>query len=134
MALAEAGIDPGTKAVATECLWQLAASDSSITLAVLTSEDGFEIASYRAREISGRIAAMSSSLQALSAALAREARIGGTKSLIIEAHGGAVVVLGLETVSRRASLSIVSSGGPTLGQLLWAGRNCCTELEQALGR
>ena len=54
-------------------LEELGAGNSGISLAVLTSEDGFEIAAYRGTETSRRIAAMSSSLQALSEAISREA-------------------------------------------------------------
>ncbi len=117
-----------------QCLEELGASSSGITLAVVTSEDGFEIAAYRGGAISGRIAAMSSSLEALAEAITREASLGKNRSLIIEAENGAVLVLGLDSTTPRASLSVVAQAGETLGQLLWAARNCCKSLERALQR
>jgi predicted regulator of Ras-like GTPase activity (Roadblock/LC7/MglB family) len=110
----------------------LGQANRSIELAVLTSEDGFEIAAYRGQVISGRIAAMSSSLQALSEAITREAGLHNTRNLIIEAETGTILIIGLQSPTIRASLSVVASTGETLGQLLWAARNCSKTLEQVL--
>jgi len=110
----------------------LGATNRGISLAVLTSEDGFEIAAYRAAAVSGRIAAMSSSLQALSEAMTREAGLAGTRCLVIEAENGTIIVLGIDSTAPRMSLAVVASNEETLGTLLWAARNCCKSLEQAL--
>jgi len=119
-------------AFAVQQLDALGQTSAGIQLAVLTSEDGFEIAAYRGHAISGRIAAMSSSLQALSEAITREAGLNSPRSLIIEAEGGTILILGTTVASARVSLSVVASSADTLGQLLWAARNCCKTLEQAL--
>jgi predicted regulator of Ras-like GTPase activity (Roadblock/LC7/MglB family) len=119
-------------AFAVQQLEALGQASAAIELAVLTSEDGFEIAAYRGQAISGRIAAMSSSLQALSEAITREAGLSNTRSLIIEAETGTILILGLQTEKVRVSLSVVASNRETLGQVLWAARNCCKTLEQAL--
>jgi predicted regulator of Ras-like GTPase activity (Roadblock/LC7/MglB family) len=113
-------------------LQELGAGQPAVILAVLTSDDGFEIAAYRGGINSGRVAAMSSSLQALSEALVREAGIGAGCSVILEAQGGAIAVVRLAGTTLRASLSVVASGDETLGQLLWAARNCCQMLERDL--
>jgi uncharacterized protein len=134
MALAESRLNPEMKTVAAGYLQALGEGDSGVTLAVLTSDDGFEVASYHARGLSGRIAAMSSSLQALGTAMAREVGLGQPRCLIIESRGGTILVLGLATASPRLSLTVVGSSDVTLGQLLWAARNCRRQLEQALPR
>lgn len=113
-------------------LQELGTGQSAVMLAVLTSDDGFEIAAYRGGVNSGRVAAMSSSLQALSEALVREAGIGAGCSVILEAEEGAIAVVRLACAAPRASLSVVASGGETLGRLLWVARNCCQLLEQDL--
>ena len=118
--------------VATRRLQELGAGQPAVALAVLTSDDGFEIAAYRGGTNSGRVAAMSSSLQALSEALVREANLGAGCSVILEAQEGAIAVVRLAAGNLRASLSVVTSGGGTLGQLLWAARNCCQLLEEEL--
>ena len=113
-------------------LQDLGSRQPAVILAVLTSDDGFEIAAYRGSVNSGRVAAMSSSLQALSEALVREAGIGAGCSVILEAQEGAIAVVRLACAAPRASLSIVASSGETLGRLLWVARNCCQLLEQDL--
>jgi predicted regulator of Ras-like GTPase activity (Roadblock/LC7/MglB family) len=104
-----------------------------VVLSVLTSGDGFELAAHPARRPhSQRVAAMSSSLQALSEAIVREAGLNNSRSLIIESETGTIVVLGLANITPRISLAVVASGNELLGRLLWAARNCCQSLERSL--
>jgi len=104
-----------------------------VTLAVLTSADGFEIAAHpRGLSTAQRLAAMSSSLQALSEAMAGEAGLEGIRNLVIESDGGTVIVLGVGKLTPRLSLTVVSRGDETLGRLLWASRECCASLERRL--
>jgi uncharacterized protein len=102
-------------------------------LAMLTSGDGFEIAAHpRGLPAVQRLAAMSSSLQALSEAMVQEAGLVRIRNLIIESDGGTVIVLGVGKVTPRLSLLVVASGDEILGRLLWASRECCAALEQRL--
>lgn len=132
MSSPEPRFDPQVANLAVAYLDALGQGNPAIAFAVLTSEDGFEIAAYRGAETSRRIAAMSSSLQALSEAIAREAALGSSNSLIIEADGGTILVLGIAATSPRLSLAVVAKKGETLGTLLWAARNCCKSLEASL--
>lgn len=119
--------------VAARQLQEFAASNSDVLLAVLTSSDGFEVASYPSeRAMTPRIAAMSSSMQALSEALTREAGLDKSRSLIIETDTGTVIVLGLQGTTPNVSLAVVASGSELLGKLLWATRNLCKTLETSL--
>ena len=103
------------------------------TLAVLTSGDGFEITAHpRGLSTVQRLAAMSSSLQALSEAMVQEAGLVRIRNLIIESEGGTVIVLGIGAVTPRLSLTVVATGDETLGRLLWASRECCAALERRL--
>ena len=104
-----------------------------VTFAVLSSGDGFEIAAHpRGVSRARRLAAMSSSLQGLSEAMAGEAGLEGIRNLVIESNGGTVIVLGLGKLTPRLSLTVVARGDETLGRLLWASRECCASLEQRL--
>jgi predicted regulator of Ras-like GTPase activity (Roadblock/LC7/MglB family) len=119
---------------AVHLLKSLVVSNSVIQLAVLTTSDGQEIAAYPQRPVvTQRVAAMSSSLQALSEAIMREASLGNGRNLIIESDTGSIVILGLTALAPRASLAVLASGTGILGQLLWAARDCCQSLERALG-
>ena len=121
---------------AQQHLEDFVAANESIKLAVLTSGDGMEIAAHPKRQVGAtqRIAAMSSSLQALAAGLARESGLKSNRSVIIESEGGAILVLGVASPGLSASLSVIASNGATLGHLLWAARGCCAALEKSLRR
>jgi uncharacterized protein len=113
-------------------LTEFVAANPDITLAVVTSSDGFEFATHPPAAVAQRIAAMSSSLQALSEAIAREAGRGRSRNLIIETDDGTILVLGIPNTTPRMSLAVVASGSEILGRLLWATRNCCVALENDL--
>lgn len=117
-------------------LEELVCANESITLAVLTSGDGMEIAAHPRRQVglTQRIAAMTSSLQALASALAKESGLASSRSVIIETEAGAILVLGVPGPGVSASLSIIASTGASLGHLLWAARTCCASLEKCLRR
>jgi predicted regulator of Ras-like GTPase activity (Roadblock/LC7/MglB family) len=124
---------PTLLAIAQRHLQELVDANPPITLAVLTSGDGFEIAAYPGNlPVAQRIAAMTSSLQALSEAIVREAGLGRSRNVIIESDGGTIVVLGLANTSPRLSLAIMAAGDEILGRLLWASRSCCGSLESNL--
>jgi predicted regulator of Ras-like GTPase activity (Roadblock/LC7/MglB family) len=127
--------DPAVVRAATLHLEEFASANAGVLLTVLTSSDGFEVAAHPFdHAATARIAAMSSSIQALSEAIAREAGLSGTRSLIVETDSGTVAVFGLAEISPRMSLAVVATGNELLGKLLWASRNLCQALESSLGQ
>lgn len=127
--------DPAVVRAATEHLQAFANANAGVLLALLTSSDGFEVAAHPADSATAaRVAAMSSSIQALSEALAREAGLSGSRSLIVETDTGTVLVLGLPQTSPPMSLAVVATGKELLGKLLWASKNLCKALESSLGQ
>ena len=136
MASTERAFTPEGATSAQQHLEEFVAANDSIKLAVLTSGDGMEIAAHPKRQVgvTQRIAAMSSSLQALAAALAKESGLKSNRSVIIESEGGAILVLGVASPGLSASLSVIASNRASLGHLLWAARSCCAALEKSLRR
>ena len=125
--------DPAVVKAAAQHLQEFAVANPTVQLAVLTSGDGFEVASHPAgRPATAKVAAMSSSMQSLSQALSSEAGLSGSRNLIIENDSGAVLVLGLAGTQPQVSLAVVAAGTELLGRLLWASRNLCKALEAAL--
>jgi predicted regulator of Ras-like GTPase activity (Roadblock/LC7/MglB family) len=111
-------------------LQDFAGANPGAKLLLLTSEDGFELATYPASDArTSRIAAMSSSIQALSDSLSHEVGQMRSNSLIVESDGGVILVVGVRSVTPRMSLAIFSSGEQLLGKLLWATR----ELARGIG-
>jgi predicted regulator of Ras-like GTPase activity (Roadblock/LC7/MglB family) len=120
------------RARAHALLEKFVTENSGIQLAVLTSADGFEVAAHPVRPMTQKIAAMSSSLQALSEAIAREAGLVNSRNLVVESENGTIVVLGLANTTPRLSLAVVGGGDEILGRLLWLARNCAGEIDRAL--
>jgi len=97
-----------------------------IQFAVLTSADGFEIASFQApgaSSVAGKLAAVTSSITALGEAATRETGLAHARSVIIESENGAIVMLGIESAKPALSLAVVAGKQAILGHLLWAARN-----------
>ena len=113
-------------------LVEFVAANPDVKLAVVTSGDGFEVAAHPHLPMAQRIAAMSSSLQALSEAMVNETGLAGVRNLVIEANGGTIIVLGVGQLTPRLSLTVVARGDETLGRLLWASRECCASVERRL--
>lgn len=134
MALPEGVFKPAAVEAATRQLQEFTQANPDVKLAVLTSGDGFEIAAHPLHANTSRIAAMSSSMQALSQALTTEAGLARGRSLIIETDTGTILVLDLDDSLPRTSLAVIASNNELLGKLLWASRNLCKVLEEILGQ
>lgn len=125
--------DAAVTEAARRLLESFVSGNPGTRLAVLTSGDGFEITAHPSGlPAVQRLAAMSSSLQALSEAMVQESGLAQVRNLIIETDGGTVIVLGVGKVTPRLSLTVVASSDEVLGRLLWASRECCAALEQRL--
>jgi len=132
MSLPNSRFDADVVRLGAHHLEAFASANADVLLAVLTSGDGFEVASYPPNQaMTPKIAAMSSSMQALSEALTREAGLTKNKNLIIETESGTVLIVGLAG-TQRLSLAIVAKNGELLGKLLWASRNLGKKLESSL--
>lgn len=114
--------------LAAQHLERFVTANAGVSYGVLTTSDGFEIAAYPQEPLTQKLAAMSSSLQALSEAITREADLGSAHNLVIVAEAGTIIVLGLPDTAPRMALAVVSTNSETLGRLLWAVRNCCATL------
>lgn len=119
--------------IAAEQLARFGRETPGIGLAVLSSSDGFEVASYRADSaVSARIAAMGSSLQALGEAITREAGLKGARKLVIESDDGCVLAIGVAESKPALTLVVVADKSASLGHLLWSAKICCTSVSRAL--
>lgn len=93
--------------------------------AMVSTEDGFELsASSRNRTASSRLAALSSSLLAVSKAAMRELRLSGTGSLLIENDAGKVLIVEARTQPHSTVLCVAADHQAMTGKLLWAAKRC----------
>jgi uncharacterized protein len=101
----------------------------------LATDDGFEVAQAIAgKDLDpARMAAMCSSMVALSHALVLESDLAETESLLIEAARGKIVLLSVATVPK-LSLSVVAKPGATLGQVLVSAKQCSAQIVKLMAQ
>lgn len=122
------------KAACERALVDLVNTSSGVEAVLLASPDGFEVVSAtRAQRIDGpRLAAMSSSMLALGAAMAQDLRLDGCRNIHMEAGDGVVVMLTVQCDRMGLVLSALAHKGSTLGMVLVATRNCAQNITRLL--
>lgn len=124
---------PKLTKVSAEQLAKFGSETPGINMAVLSTADGFEVASYRTNQsVSAKMAAMGSSLQALSEAITREAGLKAGRKLIIETDDGCVLAIGIAETTPTMSLVVVADKSASLGHLLWSAKICCHSVSKAV--
>jgi len=124
--------DPRVIAASAGALRSLRELCPSLTVAVLLTDDGFEIA--RTPTNSGddqRLSSMASSLQALSEAIVRELALGTTQYALVEATVGRVLLRRLSGGS--IVLSAVFDDDETVGRAISISRRVLDDLAAELG-
>jgi len=124
--------DPRVIDASTEALRSLRELCPSLTVAVLLTDDGFEIARTPAN-LAGdqRLSSMASSLQALSEAIARELELGTTQYALVEATVGRVLLR--RVAGGSIVLAAVFDDDETVGRAISISRRVLDDLAVALG-
>lgn len=104
----------------------------SLVYAALLTDDGFQVASRGRDTDGGRFASMSSSVQALGDAVARELRIGSTNYVVIASADGHVVQQ--RVPGHPLVLAGVFDAAETLGTALAISRRAAARMAEELGR
>ena len=114
-------------------LQQLLGVVPAIIGAFLATDDGFEITqlvSGRDME-AARLAAMCSSMVALSHALVQESELGHSENLIIEAQKGKILLLTISSTPKM-SLTVIAKPTATLGQVLVQSKICVAQISEIM--
>ena len=102
-------------------------SDSvdGVRAAVVASVDGFALAQSDAASANGaRLAAMTSAMLALAAAIGRELSLGQLGVLMLESEGGKVLMLSLRTNGTPLLLMAACDQRSVIGNVLWSAKEC----------
>ncbi len=113
------------KLAAARELDKLMSATAGIESAVLTTEDGFEVAfkSIDNAVDSSKLAAMASSLSAISNMSIFETNLGTEyNSIIIESDKGYIVIMDIDNEAFPMILNVVASKNAVLGQILYHTR------------
>lgn len=125
--------DPAVAATASEALATLRELCPSLNVALLLTDDGFEIA-RTPKNGSGdqRLSSMASSLQALSEAIARELALGAAQYALVEASIGRVLLRRID--GQPIVLAAVFDDDETVGRAISVSRRVVDDLAAALAR
>lgn len=102
---------------------------TGIESAAVVTGDGFEIAAVLRHGVSGnKLAAMTSSLLALSEAVVEELKMRGCRNVIIEGEGGTVVMIRVPARGTDLLMSVLCRESAVLGSVLYAARMCAARI------
>ena len=98
-------------------------SSNGILTCVLASADGFVIAEANLQSSNGeKLAAMSSSMIGLAAAIAQELSLGALDALVMDAFAGKVVMLSVPTSKADLVLLVSCGAAGTIGHVLYSAK------------
>ncbi len=101
---------------------------------LVSTIDGFDVAStIRGTQSPAKLAAMTSSLLALGEAISSESAVGDCRDIVIDASQGRVLLMDVPHATRKLLLTVIGDNVETLGQVLWAARECRQEFSRRLG-
>ncbi|AYQ28646.1 MULTISPECIES: roadblock/LC7 domain-containing protein [unclassified Polaromonas] len=125
-------VEPAVKNAALTAVNEVMDQVKGARAAVVSTEDGFEVASRieNTTEIA-RLSALASSMAALGAIVGEEGRLGACQKVIIEAAGGHIVMVQAQRADISLVLSVVAGQDAIMGQILYFATQATRALEQA---
>lgn len=90
-----------------------------VTAVVVATVDGFDIASAMRSGDAARVAAMASSISAISAVVSQEASLGRNKSVTIDTDSGFAVVYSVHRNDAELVINVIANGNAILAQVAY---------------
>lgn len=118
-------LDPATHDRVVQHLQAFADNLDGVRSVVLASVDGFALVPVVGSHGNGeRLAAMTSAMLALAAAVGRELSLGELEVLMLEAGGGKVLMLALPCRPAPLLLMTACDTRSVTGKMLWSAKEC----------
>ena len=103
-----------------------------VTAVVVATIDGFDVVSVMRNEVeAARIAAMASSISAISAVVSQEAGLGRSKSVTIDTDSGFAMVYSVARDDAELVINIIANGNAMLGQVAYRAAEFARNLRDA---
>ncbi|ARU06073.1 hypothetical protein CCO03_16620 [Comamonas serinivorans] len=103
-----------------------------VTAVVVATIDGFDVVSVMRNEVeAARIAAMASSISAISAVVSQEAGLGRSKSVTIDTDSGFAMVYSVARDDAELIINIIANGNAMLGQVAYRAAEFARNLRDA---
>ncbi len=120
------------KAVCERSLQASTEYTEHLRAAIITTADGFEVASVKGDGLhTAKVAAMVSTMRALGDAMSEEAGLNGCENVVLEALDGIVIMRAIPT-NHHLVLCFVASKAATVGHLIWCSNQCAKDVSQRL--
>ena len=112
-------LPPGLREAAQQEAAACVADVSGVTASVVATVDGFDVASaFRGAHDAARIAAIASSISAISNVVSLEAQLGNFKSVTINTDAGFVIVHAVQRPDVELVINVIADGSAILAQAM----------------
>ena len=125
-------IDPAQQAGALAVIDRLMQEVKGIKAVVVSTEEGFEIASRTDHTAPvARLSAVASSLAALGAVAGEESQLGACDSIVVEAENGQIVMVQARGDALDLIVSVVTGRDAIIGQVLYFTKQAALTLHRS---
>ena len=108
---------PSAKVIASREAEKMLSEVDGVTAVVIATLDGFDVASAMRHGDPARVAAMASSISAISSIVSQEASLGRNKSVTIDTESGFAVVFSVHRPDADLVINVIADGNAILGQV-----------------
>ncbi len=121
-----------TRALARNEAQKIIDEINGVTAVVIATVDGFDLASVIIGNTdAARVAAMASSISAISTVVSQEAGLGRNKSVIMDTESGFAVVYSVHRLDAELVINVIADGRAILGQVTYRTAQFARLLAQA---
>ncbi len=123
-------LPPHLTALAEKVLQGLMGQVRGAVAAVVSTVDGFDVASHVENSAAGaKLAAMASSISAICSVVGEESQVGAHRSISIEAENGYVVMVNIAHSANPMILNLVADKTAVLAQMVYFARQAAQQME-----
>ena len=109
-------LSPTAKVIAAREAQNFLDEVNGVTAVVIATVDGFDVASAMRAGDAARVAAMASSISAISSVVSQEANLGRNKSVTIDTESGFAMVYSVHRDDAELVINVIADGSAILGQ------------------
>ena len=122
---------PSAKVIASREAENMLSEVDGVTAVVIATLDGFDVASAMRHGDPARVAAMASSISAISSVVSQEASLGRNKSVTIDTESGFAVVFSVHRPDADLVINVIADGRAILGQVAYRTAQFAKTLAEA---
>ena len=112
-------LSPTAKVIAAREAQNFLDEVNGVTAVVIATVDGFDVASAMRAGDAARVAAMASSISAISSVVSQEANLGRNKSVTIDTESGFAMVYSVRRDDAELVINGIADGSAILGQVAY---------------